>query len=390
MLALAPAKTHKSEFVFGNENEPETLDPQVVSGVPDDNVVVQLFEGLMKHGPDWVTLLPGQAESIPIPQENGTLYVFKLRKNLKWSDGSPLTAKDFEWSWLRAMRPSTLGPYSYWLTDNIVGAKAYAKNPSPETAKKVGIKAVDARTFRVKLNKPVPYFLHLTAEAVMFPVKRKIVEKYGDQWTRPEHIVSNGSYVLKSWNVQQEIVMEKNPRYWDAKDVHIKRAVALPLNDKQTAVNLFMQGRLDWTGHNGAPNALVPAFRHDSDFRIHPAFITYFYRFNTTRPPLDDIRVRQALSLAIDRKALVEKVTRGGEIPALALVPPKTGDYIPPPGILTGNFQKDLKKATALLASYLKEKKIKHLRPLSLQYDTKELHKRIALPSKRCGEKIWA
>ena len=110
VLSLAPAKTAKDEFVFANENEPETIDPHTTTGVPDNNIAVQLFEGLMKHGPDWVSLLPGQAEKIPTPQEGGTLYTFTLREGLIWSDGKPITAEDFVWSWLRAMRPETLGP----------------------------------------------------------------------------------------------------------------------------------------------------------------------------------------------------------------------------------------------------------------------------------------
>lgn len=378
VLSLAPAQTKKDEFVFGNENEPETIDPHVVSGVPDNNIVTQIFEGLMKHGPDWVTLLPGQAESIPSPKDGGKRYVFKLRKDLKWSDGTPLTAKDFEYSWLRAMRADTMGPYSYWLTDNIEGAKAYADNPNAQTMAKVGVKALDDRQFEVRLNKPVPYFLHLTAESVMFPVKKSVIEAHGDKWIRPDNIVSNGPYVLKQWQVQQKILMEKNPNYWGKDSIKINRVVALPLNDKQTAVNMFRQGRLDWSGPKGAPSSLVAAFQRDPNFRIDPAFITYFYRFNTTKPPLDDVRVRQALALSIDRDALVKKVIRGGETPALSLVPPKTGDYVSPQGVISADFQKNLVRAKALLAEYLKEKNIKNLRTLNLQYDTKELHKRIA------------
>lgn len=377
-FSLAPAETARSEFVFANENEPETIDPQITTGVPDNNVAVQIFEGLMMHGPDWVSLLPGQAEKIPSPKENGTLYTFTLRKGLKWSDGSPLTAEDFRWSWLRAMRPETLGPYAYWLTDNIVGAKEYAASPTKENEAKVGLKVLDDRHFQVKLNKPVPYFLHLTAETVMFPVPRKQVEKFGDKWTRPENILCNGPYVLTDWSLNQKIELKKNPLYWDSKNVKIENVKILPLNDKQTVVNLFRQGRLDWSGHNGAPNSLVPGLKNDPNFKVYPSFITYFYRFNTKRPPLDDRRVRQALALAINRGALVEKVTRGGELPATALVPPKTGTYESPIGVVSGNFEKDLNKAKALLVDYMKEKGVKNLRKLRLQYDTKELHKRIA------------
>jgi oligopeptide transport system substrate-binding protein len=376
-LALAPLKTSKDEFVFGNENEPETLDPQKVSGVPDNNIVVQMFEGLLQQGPDWVSLRPGMAQEIPQPQDSGKKYVFRLRPDLKWSDGSPLTAKDFEWSWLRAMRSDTMSPYSYWLTDNILGASEYAANPSPENQRNVGVRAIDDLTFEVKLNKPVPYFLNLTAESVLYPVKREVVEKHGDLWIRPENIVSNGAYKMSHWEVNKRIRLTKNPFYWNAKNVAIEHVIAYPINDKQTAVSMFRQGQLDWTGHNGAPNALVPSYRSDPYFRVEPAFITYFYRFNTTRPPLNDSRVRQALALAIDREALVEQITRGGEQAAYGLVPLKTGRYRSPVGMLTRDFQENLQKAKALLAE-AGYPDGKGLRPLSLQYDTKELHKRIA------------
>jgi len=377
--ALPAAQTAPNEFVFGNENEPETIDPHKISGVPDNNVAIQIFEGLLQHGPDWVSLLPGQAEAVPSPQDGGKKYTFKLRPNLKWSDGKALTAKDFEYSWLRAMRAETMGPYSYWLTDTIQGAKEYSTEPTEENRKKVGVRAIDDRTFEVRLVRPIPYFLHLTAESPLFPVRQDVVEKHGDQWTRPDHIVSNGPYRLSQWAVSQRIVLEKNPHYWDAANVQIERVVALPLNDKQTAVNLFRQGRLDWTGPNGAPNALVPSLRQrDQHFRLAPAFITYFYRFNVTKPPLDDVRVRQALALAIDRERLVNAVTRGGESVALALVPPKTGEYVSPSGVVTGEFSEDVKKAKALLKSYLEEKGEDSLRTLTLQYDSRELHRRIA------------
>lgn len=376
-LALAPLQTSKNEFVFGNENEPESLDPHKLSGVPDNNIAVQMFEGLLQQGPDWVSLRPGMAREIPKPSDSGKKYVFKLRPNLKWSDGSPLTAKDFEWSWLRAMRPETMSPYAYWLTDNIVGAAEYASAPSLENQKKVGVKAIDDETFEVRLNKPVPYFLNLTAESVLFPVKKEVVEKHGDLWTRPENIVTNGAYKMSNWEVNKRIRLIKNPFYWNAKNVAIESVVAYPINDKQTAVSLFRQGQLDWTGHNGAPNALVPSYRSDPNFRIEPAFITYFYRFNTTRPPLNDARVRQALALAIDREALVEQITRGGELAAYSLVPLKTGQYRSPMGLVSRDFEENLKKAKELLAE-AGYPEGKGLRRLSLQYDTKELHKRIA------------
>jgi len=378
VFSLAPSKSGRDEFTFGNEAEPESIDPHVATGVPDNNIVTQLFEGLVRREANWSSIQPGLAEFLPAPTNNGKTYRFKLRSNAQWSDGSALTADDFVYGWLRAMNPKTLGSYSYWLTDYIEGAAEYAKNPTPENAKKVGVQAIDSRTLEVRLTNPVPYFLQLLAEGIFAPVKKQNLEKFGDRWTRPENMVVNGPYVLKEWKVNEKIVLEKNARYWDASNVKINRVVALPLSDKQTAMNLFMQGQLDWSGHNGAPSTVVPNFKGKDNFRSTPSFITYFYRLNTKRGPLGDVRVRQALALAIDRKVLVEKITRGGEVIATSLVPPQTGDYKSPQGIVTGDFAKDLELAKKLLAE-AGFKNGKNFPTLNIQYDSKELHQKVAI-----------
>lgn len=375
--ALPPAQTQKDEFVFNNKGEPETIDPALATGVPDNTVIIQLFEGLMARKSDWATLTPGLAESYTISKDLKT-YTFKLRRGLKWSDGSPLTAKDLEYSWLRVIRPETACQYSYWLVNNIQGARDYAAKPSPELAAKVGVKAKDDQTFVVTLERPVSYFLQLTAESPLYPVKKEVVEKFGTAWTRPEHIVSNGPFKLTEWKVQDKIVMEKNPNYFDAANVRLKRVVALPIEDRQTAVNLYQQGKIDWSGQNGAPNSLVPSLRGETNFRVFPGFVTYFYRFNTTRPPLNDPRVRQALVLGIDRKQLVEKVTRGGEFPVGHLVPLNTGAYKSPTGLPSSDYKADLEKAKKLLAE-AGYPNGKGLRTLNILYNTDENHKKIAL-----------
>jgi len=378
VLNLAPSKSGRDEFSFGNEAEPESIDPHVATGVPDNNIITQLFEGLVRRQANWSSIEPGLAEFLPVATDNGKTYRFKLRMNALWSDGTAITADDFVYSWLRAMDPKTLGSYSYWLTDHIVGAAEYAKNPSSETAKKVEIKAIDSRTLEVRLKHPVPYFMQLLAESVFAPVKKQNIEKFGDRWTRPENLVVNGAYVLKEWKVNEKIVLEKNPRYWDARNVKINRAVALPLSDKQTVMNLFLQGQLDWSGHNGAPSSVVPYLRGKEHFRNTPSFITYFYRLNTKRAPLDNIKVRQALALAIDRKSLVEKITRGGEVVATALVPPNTGKYVSAKGVVTGDFAKDLDLAKKLLAE-AGFPAGKNFPLLKIQYDTKEIHQKVAM-----------
>ncbi|MDB5038131.1 MAG: transporter substrate-binding protein [Bacteriovoracaceae bacterium] len=375
---LAPMQTGKDEFVFGNEGEVESVDPAFETGVPDNTIVVQIFEGLLSRKADWIELIPGLAEKLPTISKDGKTYTFKLRPNLKWSDGTPLTAKDFEYSWVRAIDPKTLADYAYWLTNSVVGAAEYNKNPTPENAKKVMAKAIDDRTFVVNLKKVTPSFSQICSLALTYPVKKEVVEKWKEQWTRPEHIVGTGPYKMVEWKVQDKIVMEKNPYYYDADKVKIPRVVALPITDRQTVVNLFKQGKLDWSGRNGSPNALVPSFKSDPQFRVHPSATTYLYWINTSNPPLNDKRVRQALTLAIDRKQLVENVTRGGEIPAGFFVPQNLGHYKSPTGIVSNDHKADLEKAKKLLAE-AGFPGGKGMRPLKIQYNSDENHKKIAL-----------
>lgn len=372
-----PMQTSMDEFVFNNAAEIESLDPQFITGSPDNNIACQVYEGLLTRQADWVSVAPGQAESYTVSKD-GRVYTFKLRKNLKWSDGSPLTAKDFEYSWLRAIDPKTMASYAYWLTDNIVGADAFNKAPTPENAKKVMAKALDDLTFQVTLIKPLGYFPQIVAETIMWPVKKEVVEKYKDQFTRPENFVGNGPYKLVEWKIKDKIVLEKNPYYWDASQVSLKRVVAYPIEDRQTGVNLFKQGKLDWTGNHGAPNSLVPSFKSDPNFRIFQGFISYFYRVNTKAKPLDDRRVRQALSLAIDRKQLVESVTRGGEIPSDHLIPDNVGKYKSPSTFIGTDYRANVEKAKKLLAEagYAGGKGMK---PIRILYNTDENHKKIAL-----------
>ncbi len=385
ITSLPPAQTGKDEFVFNNSAEIESLDPQFLTGVPDNNIAVQIFEGLMTRKQDWLTLTNGQAESYKLSKD-GKTYTFKLRPNLKWSDGSDLTAKDFEYSWLRAIHPKTMAGYVSWLTDNVVGAAEYNKAPTDANAAKVAAKALDARTFEVKLLKAVPHFIQFTAEAITYPVKKSVVEKFKDQWTRPENIVSNGAYKIVEWKVQDKIVLEKNPNYYDAANVKLSKVVAYPIVDRQTSVNLFKQGKLDWSGHNGAPNSLVPAFKSDPNFRMNPGFISYFYRINTTRKPFDDKRVRQALSLAVDRKMLVESVTRGGEIPAGFLVPQKIGTYKSPTNFISADHKANVEKAKKLLAE-AGFPGGKGMKAVEILYNQDENHKKIALTIQQMWKK---
>jgi oligopeptide transport system substrate-binding protein len=315
---------------IGNGGEPRSLDPQLVTGIIEERLLSSMFEGLVNVDFETMTPIPGVAESWEVSAD-GLVYTFHLRDDAVWSNGDPVTADDFSYSWRRILTPALAAEYAYLLYP-IENAEAF--NTGTETDfGKVGVKAVDSRTLEVRLRAPTPYFLTLQIHFSFYPVHRETIEKHGAMtqrdtpWTRPGNHVSNGPFKLKAWTPNKEIVVEKNPRYWDRDRVQLERIVFLPIQDPTTEERLFRAGELDVTNtlpvskvqeyRAGPPNALV----------VSPILATEFIRFNTTRKPFDDARVRHALSMAIDREALVEHVTRGGQRPAHTFVPPGLGGY---------------------------------------------------------------
>jgi len=242
----------------------------------------------------------------------------------------------------------------------------------------VGARARDAHTFVVDLETPLPYFLHLTKFYTTLPVPRHVIEglakagKDPELWTRPEHIVSNGAYSIKEAKFRQYIVLEKNPRYWDAEHVKLKRVKLAMIDSANTVLNMYQAGELDTIGQSGLPSEFLDLLRTQRDFRSTPHLSVYYYWLNTQAPPLDDVRVRQALSLAIDRQSLVDNITRGGQVPSADMVPVGLAGY---PGLHSGLF--DPAGARALLrdAGWGPEHP---LPPLTLRYNTSEGHKQLA------------
>ena len=351
---------------YNNGAEPESLDPALVTGVPEHNIYMALFEGLVTYDPETLEPVPGVAERWE-SNDDGTQWTFYLRDDAAWSDGVPITAQTVVDSWLRTLAPETASEYAYMQTMVVEGAADY--NSGDAGADVVGIRALDETTFQVDLSAPAAYFVSMLAHYAYSIQPLHIIEEFGDEWTRPANIVSNGPFLLDEWIPQDRIVVIKNPDYWDADVVELDQIVFYPIDDQNTALNLFLQDQIDWIEE--VPNARLDEMKLRDDYHNNAAFITYYYIFNTEVEALDDVRVRQALSYAIDRTELVEQVTRGGQFPAYGLTPP-LANY---PEVV--GFEEDFEEARDLLAD-AGYPNGDGFPTLTILYNTSEGHKRIA------------
>jgi oligopeptide transport system substrate-binding protein len=395
-----------ADFTWCNTTEVKSFDPAKVNGNPEQNILNCLFERLTRWDAETLAPIPGVAESWEISDDLIT-YTFHLRSDAKWSDGSPMTADDFVYSWRRLLGPRTVAEYAYlgWYIKNArrysQGGKGIspgdavevelnlpvdavntlrgellhgklisvenaddperrtflvevdgeqhrfdptddkeAVGPTPQGARwcrqvlldfrEVGVKAIDARTLEVVLENPTPYFLQLSGYYPFSPVNRKCVEEFGTpQWTKPGKIISNGPYNVQFRRIRDRIRMVKSETYWNRDAVRINTVDALAVDSLSTALNLFMTGKVDWI-QTVPPAALRILLAEDPpriDLNPAPYITVYYYLLNTTRKPLDDVRVRRALSLALDREEICTKILAAGEIPAFGLVPPGMEGY---------------------------------------------------------------
>ncbi|HVZ65730.1 MAG TPA: peptide ABC transporter substrate-binding protein [Lacunisphaera sp.] len=332
----------------GLSADPSDLDPHLITGLPEINVVSTLFEGLVAEDPVDLHPVPGVAASWEAAPD-GLTYTFHLRANARWSDGTPVTAQDFSIAVRRMLTPSLGADYATMLYV-LKNAEAFNKGSLADFGQ-VGVSTPDGRTVRFELAHPAPYFLSLLTHPAWYPVKLSALEKTGspwqrgNPWTRPGSLVGNGPFVLKEWRRGEVIEVEKSPTYWDAAAVRLKAIRFKPAADVDSEERAFRAGQLHLT--EALPVGKVDAYRRDAPgvLQIAPFLDTYFYRLNTTRPGLDHVQVRQALALAIDRAAIVEKITRGGQQPAASLTPPGIGGYMPP-----ATLHRDLDEARRLLA----------------------------------------
>ena len=322
--AVATLPANKTTLVINNGTEPESLDPGKTSGVPEDNIERQLLEGLVVVGKDG-KIAPGVATSWE--NKDFKVWTFKLRDNAKWSNGDPVTAQDFVYSWQRTTDPKTASPYATYLADaHVTNAQAIVDGKAkPDT---LGVKAVDPHTLEVTLTEPVPYFVDMLTHSSVLPVHKGTVEKGGEKWTQPGSFVGNGAYTLKEWTVNSKIVLERNKNYWNDAATQINQVEILPIQEETTDVNRFKAGEIDVTA-NALPTDMFAQLKTDLGAQVHvdPYLCTYYYEFNTKKAPFNDPKVRRALSLALDRDVITEKVMQQGQTPAYAFTPPATNDY---------------------------------------------------------------
>jgi len=361
---------------YGNGSEPQGLDPHVVTGVPENKIIRSLFEGLAVKNPYTLEPEPGVAESWDI-SEDGKTITFHLNPKARWSNGDTVTASDFVWSWHRALNPNMGNQYSYMLYP-LVNAEAYATGKL-EDPNEVGVKAVDDHTLVVSLNAPTPYFIQLMDHYSTFAVHPETVTMHGGAtdrftpWTRVENMVSNGPFVLTEWKLNRYIRIEKNPLYWNADNVKLNAVIFYPTENLTSEERMFRAGQLHHT--NEVPLDKLPVYKAmpKSPLVQAPYLGTYYYLLNTDRPPLDDVRVRKALSMAVDRDTLVSTVLQGAYVSAYSITPPDTLGYYPPK-----TFSYDPDKARALLAD-AGYPNGENWPGLELTYNTSENHRKVAV-----------
>ncbi len=332
--------TREQVLYRGLAADPSELDPHVITQLPEINVVSTLFEGLVGEDPVDLHPVPGVAESWDVSPDALT-YTFHLRANARWSNGEPVTAQDFAHSIRRVLTPSLGADYATMLYV-LAKAEAFHKGAMTDFAQ-VGVQTPDARTLRLTLAHPAPYFLSLLTHPAWYPVYLPALEKAGSpyhrgsQWTQPGNLVGNGPFILKSWKRGEVIVVEKSPTYWDAATVRLKAIRFYPAEDRESEERAFRAGQLHIT--EALPVSKVNTYQHAQHgvLQIGAFLDTYFYRLNTTRPGLDRIKVRQALAAAIDRAGIVAQITRGGQQPARSLTPPGVDGYTPP-DVLRNDF----------------------------------------------------
>ena len=311
-----------------NANEPESLDPHIVTGVSEMRITKALFDGLTKLEPRHAAPVPAIAERWDISPD-GRTYTFHLRSNIVWSTGEPITSDDVVWSWFRALSPATAGDYAGQLF-YIKGAEDWY-NGKIKDESRVGIRALDSRTVQVELNSPLAFFLELCSFPTLAIVPRQVIEKQGDRWLHAKPLPTSGAFTLGSWRVNDKVRLLRNPRYWDAANTVSEIIDVLPTGSPNTALNLYETGVADIVWDKDlVPTELMDVLSKRPDFHSFTYLGTYFYRFNVTKPPFNDSRVRRAFALATDKNRIIAKLTKGAERPASHFVPDGVANYSAP------------------------------------------------------------
>jgi oligopeptide transport system substrate-binding protein len=361
---------------FGNGSEPQALDPHVATGIPEHFIINALFEGLAVKNPYTLKPEPGVASRWDI-SEDGRVITFHINPEARWSNGDPMTAADYVWSWQRLLSPALGGEYAYMLFP-VKNAQAFNQGKITDFGE-VGVKALDKLTLQVTLNERTPYFLQLMDHYSTFAVHRPTIEKFGNAsdrytpWTRVGNMVSNGAFRLKDWQLYRRLEVEKSDTYWDRDRVKLNGIVFHPTENSVSEERMFRVGQLHYTG--SVPLGKIPVYQEmaDTPYRQAPYIGTYYYLINTLQAPTDNLRVRQALSMAIDRESLNRNVLKGTNIPAYSITPPDTLGYFPP-----RLFSHDVARARELLAE-AGYPNGEGWPGLELTYNTSEDHRKVAV-----------
>ncbi|HED3066453.1 TPA: oligopeptide ABC transporter substrate-binding protein OppA [Kluyvera ascorbata] len=355
------------------KDEPASLDPAKAVGLPEIQVIRDLFEGLVNQDANG-NIIPGVATRWQTNDQR--IWTFTLRNDAKWSDGTPVTAQDFVYSWQRLVDPNTTSPFAWFAAlaginnaQNIIDGKA-----KPDT---LGVAAIDAHTLRVQLDKPLPWFVNLTANFSLFPVNKANVES-DKNWTRPGKLVGNGAYVLADRVVNEKLEAVPNKYYWDNAKTVIQKVTFIPINQESSATKRYLAGDIDIT--ESFPKNQYQKLLKELPGQVYtPAQLgTYYYAFNTQKGPTADARVRLALSMSIDRRIIAEKVLGTGEKPAWRFTPDVTAGFKPQDSEMAHASQAELNAQAKMLlqaAGYGPNRPLK----LTLLYNTSENHQKIAI-----------
>ena len=372
-VAMLCSVCHGGVLHRAGTGDPATLDPHRFEDPWEATIIMDLFQGLTTFTPE-MDVVPGQAESYSV-SDDGLTYTFKLRQGLRWSDGTPLTAQDFEYSFRRILDPATRSPTAarHFVLRN--AREVYAGTKPVEA---LGVKATSALELVMQLEHPAPFYPELLTSRGL-PVPRHAIERYGDRWIEPGKLVSNGAFKLMEWIPNQHVKLDRNERFFDAGEVQLDSVVHYSGEDANLSVRQFRAGEVDVVVT--VPSEQLDYLRQELGDQLHlvPGFGLQHYVFNVEVPPFNDVRVRRALAMAIDREILVEKILRTAEKPAYGLVPPQAGAY---PNHASADFAawtqpERIQTAKSLLA----DAGFGPGRPLevNLSYNTSEIHKRVAL-----------
>ncbi|NHB91123.1 ABC transporter substrate-binding protein [Photorhabdus cinerea] len=375
--AIIPPDTQlaiNQEIVRNNSSEPASLDVHKVESDVEFDIINDFFSGLISIERDG-KLHPGLAARWET--KDNKIWVFHLKEGIKWSDGSPITAHDVVFSWRRLIDPQIASPYGSYIENmHIVNARDILAGK--KKTEELGVKALDNLTVEVTLEQPLSYFLQMLAHPVMVPISQKAVERYGEKWTQPDVFVGSGPFKLSEWIVNEKIVGVRNQQYWDNEHTVINKVTYLAITSATAAVSRYLSGEIDIT--KSIPSVLFDSLKTKLGNQVHisPTLGVYYYGFNTRKAPFNDVRVRQALNLALDKNIIANKVLGQGQKSAYNHTPPNTsGIDLKQPDYASWTLAKKIEKARQLLneAGYNRNNPLK----FNLLYNTSEDHKRIAI-----------